>query len=298
MKKIRAMICLVIGCLLVGIVIASFFQERSNQQIGDYPPRRLTEEEKVEVIKIALDNASVKEMLKGKEYKMSGAGSGAGMWLGENRTCPVATIYAGEDDWTKIARIHVLVDLDKKKVIDILETPIGPVVLKKATEEEGIKEAKVIALSNKSVKEKLEGLKYQIEEVCDFENLKTGEKGMKVYIHINETKVCYGVNVNLTERSVTEIGQSDRGIDKIGEEKSVKAMDIALNDPRVKEKMEGKKCIVTAWQRLVEKRLLVDVYIDMKEPKVTIIATVDWEEGKVIEINESASEPKDYVIKW
>ena len=37
----------------------------------------------------------------------------------------------------------------------------------------------------------------------------------------------------------------------------------------------------------------------MKEPKMTITATVDWEEGKkVIEINESASEPKDYVIQW
>ena len=70
MKKIRAMICLVIGCLLVGIVIASFFQGRQNQQIGDYSARRLTEEEKAEVIKIALDNASVKGMLKGKEYKV------------------------------------------------------------------------------------------------------------------------------------------------------------------------------------------------------------------------------------
>lgn len=296
MRKIKAMICLVIGCLLVGIVIASFFQGRSNQQIGDYSARRLTEEEKEEVIKIALDNASVKGMLKGKEYKMSGAGSGAGIMLEENRTCPLATIYIGEDDWTRITMIHVLVDLDKKNVLDILETPIGPVVLKKATEEEGIKEAKVIALSNKSVKEKLEGLEHLIEDVCAFENLKTGEKGIRIYIHINRTTICYVASVNLTESRVTEIGESECGIDKIGEEKSAKAMDIALNDPGVKEKIERRRCIATARQRLIGKRLIVDVYIETKEPKMTYIATVDWEEGKVIEINESASEPKNYVI--
>jgi len=280
MKKVTAIIYLVIGCLLVGIVIASFFQGKSNQQPGNWSARKLTEEERAEVIKIALDDTKVKEMLKGKEYKISGAG----MWLEENRTCPVAMIYAGEDNWTKITMIDVLVDLDKKNVVDIVERPIGPVILKGAIE--GREEAIGIVLDSEIVKEKIEGLEYRIEEVCAFENLKTGEKGMRVYIHINATKVCYDVNVNLIERRVTEIGQSDRGIDKIGMEKSAKATDIALNDSRVKEKMEGKQCIVTARQRLIGKRLLVDVYIEIEEPKMTIIATVDLKEGKVLEISE------------
>ncbi|HDS45127.1 MAG TPA: hypothetical protein ENN68_03385 [Methanomicrobia archaeon] len=283
MRKLMAIAYLVIGCLLVGIVIASFFQGKSNQQPGNWSARKLTEEERAEVIKIALDDTKVKEMLKGKEYKISGAG----MWLEENRTGPVVMIYAGEDNWTKITMIDVLVDLDKKNVVDIVERPIEPVILKGAIERR--EEAIGIALDSEIVKEKIEGLEYHIKEVYAFENLKTGEKGMRVYIHINETNVCYGVNVNLTERRVTEIGQSDRGIDKIGTEKSAKAMDIALDDPRVKEKMEGKQCIVTARQKLIGKKLLVDVYIEMEEPPMTYIATVDWEEGKVIKITETAS---------
>ncbi len=284
MKKIRAMICLVIGCLLVGIVIASFFQGRQNQQKGDYSARRLTEEEKAEVIKIALDNASVKGMLKGKEYKVHSTG----MWLEENRTYPDATIYAWEDNWTRITMIDVLVDLDKKNVVGIVERPIGPVILKGATE--GREEAIGIALDSEIVKEKIEGLEYRIEEVCAFENLKTGEKGMQVYIHINGTKVTYVASINLTERRVVEIAESERGIDKIGEEKSAKAVDIALDDPRVKEKMGGKQCIVTARQRLIGKKLVTDVYIEIKEPRITYVATVDMEEGKVIEMNELTSQ--------
>ncbi|MDI6811458.1 MAG: hypothetical protein QMD80_07310 [archaeon] len=280
MKKVTAIIYLVIGCLLIGIVIASFFQGRQNQQIGNCSERRLTEEEKAEVIKIAFDNESVKEILKGKEYKVHSTG----MWLEENRTYPAATIYAGEDDWTRITMIDVLVDLDKKNVVDIVEKPIGPIILKGATE--GREEAIEIALNSEIVKEKIEGLEYRIEEVCAFENLKTGERGMQVYVHINGTKVTYVASINLTERRVTEITESTWGIDKIGVEKSAKAMDIALNDPRVKEKMEGKPRVVTARQKLIGKRLLVDVYIEMEEPKMTIIATVDWEEGKVTGISE------------
>jgi hypothetical protein len=281
MKKATAIIYLVIGCLLVGIVIASFFQGKSNQQPGNWSAGRLTEEERAEVIKIALDDTKVKEMLKGKEYKVHSTG----MWLEENRTYPDATIYAGEDNWTRITMIDVLVDLDKKNVVDIVERPIGPVIVKGATE--GREEAIGIALDSEIVKEKIEGLEYRIEEVCAFENLKTGEKGMQVYIHINGTKVTYVASINLTESRVTEIAESERGIDKIGEEKSAKAVDIALDDPRVKEKVKGKQCIVTARQRLIGKQLLVDVYIEMEESKMTIIATVDLKEEKVLEISET-----------
>lgn len=284
MKKATAIIYFVIGCLVVGIVIAGFFHGKSNQEPGNWSAKRLTGEEKAEVIKIALSDAKVKEILKGKEYKVHSTG----MWLEENRTYPVATIFSGEDNWTRVTMIDVLVDLDKKHVVDIVERSTGPVIVRGLFEEEKekIEDAKIIALSNKSVREKIEGLEYHIEEVCAFENLKTGEKGMQVYIHINGTKVTYVARINLTERRVVELAESEWGIDKIGVEKSEKAVDIALNDPRVKEKMGGKQCIVTARQRLIGKRLLVDVYIEMEEPPMTYIATVDLKEGKVVEISE------------
>ena len=57
MKKMTTVICLFIGCLLVGVVIASVFQETNRQpsSVG-----KLAEEEKEEAIKEALSNASVK----------------------------------------------------------------------------------------------------------------------------------------------------------------------------------------------------------------------------------------------
>jgi hypothetical protein len=41
-------------------------------------------------------------------------------------------------------------------------------------------------------------------------------------------------------------------------------------------------------QKLVDKRLIVEVKIEIKEPEQAIIAVVDPDEEKVIEISESA----------
>lgn len=288
MKK-KVVICLFIGCLLIGIVIVGFFRE-TNRQSRDYSARELTEEEKEETIKIALNDANVKEMLKGKEYKVSetvitsvekGEREKRVLW-----TYPAVIIYAGEDDWMKTTRIRVLVDLDNKKVINVLEKPIIESIMTKEVSEKEREEAKIIALSNEGVKEKLEGLEYRIIGVFDLENLKTDEKlGTQVYIHINGTTICYTPTVDLTERRVIKISEIYCA-DRIGIEKSERATDIALNDPRVKEKIGRKGYEVTVRQRLIEKRLLVDVYIEMKEPPMTYIATVDPEEGKIIEIGE------------
>lgn len=62
------------------------------------------------------------------------------------------------------------------------------------------------------------------------------------------------------------------------------AIGMALDSEIVKEKVDGKLCVVTARQKLIEKRLLVDVYIEIEEPSMTYIATVDLKEGKVLEL--------------
>jgi len=67
--------------------------------------------------------------------------------------------------------------------------------------------------------------------------------------------------------------------------------EVALQDPRVKERIEGKEYEVKEHTRKAggDKEILVDVYIRIKEPKKTIIATVDVVKQEVIGINETSS---------
>ena len=71
-KKKTAVICLLVGCLLLGIVIAGFFRETNRQYPYVKPiiPRGVTVEEKEEAIRIALANESVKEKIEGLEYEV------------------------------------------------------------------------------------------------------------------------------------------------------------------------------------------------------------------------------------
>ena len=64
---------------------------------------------------------------------------------------------------------------------------------------------------------------------------------------------------------------------------------VALRDPRVKERIEGKEYEIDELTKQTDRELLVDVYIYLKEPEKTIIATVDVIKGEVIEVNETAS---------
>ncbi|HJH26461.1 MAG TPA: hypothetical protein C5S37_06720, partial [Methanophagales archaeon] len=250
--------------------------------------RKLTEEEKEEVVKIALNDTKVKEMLKGKEYKVSEAAmisvvKGEKMKIISSRTFPGVQIYIGEDEWMKITDIRVLVDLEKKKVIDILVAPpTRPAIPREVTEEDK-EEAIKIALGNESVREKIEGFEYEIVDVRSSKKRMTGEK-LETYfvkIGIKGTTVAYTVRVNSTEGKVIGIGQSLYG-NKIGREKTSKAVKIALNDTRIKEKIEGKEYEVSTHQRLIGKRLVVDVCIEIKEPPERYVATVDTEEWEVI----------------
>ena len=67
--------------------------------------------------------------------------------------------------------------------------------------------------------------------------------------------------------------------------------EVALQDPRVKERIEGKEYEVKEHTRKAggDKEILVDVYIRIKEPKKTVIATVDVVKQEVIGINETSS---------
>ena len=109
-------------------------------------------------------------------------------------------MYVGKDNWMSVGQIHVLVDLDNKNVIDILEHPIKPLMPLDATGEER-EEAIRIALANESVKEKIGGLEYGIVNVVTYEKWMTREKLDKydVYFHINGTEIKYIARVNLTE---------------------------------------------------------------------------------------------------
>jgi hypothetical protein len=64
---------------------------------------------------------------------------------------------------------------------------------------------------------------------------------------------------------------------------------VALRDPRIKEKIEGKEYEIDELTKQADRELLVDVYIYIKEPEKTIIATVDVIKGEVIELNETSS---------
>ena len=292
-KKTTAVICLFMGCLFVGIVVSIMIRgglHGENNEHQKYSPgQELTEEEKAEVLRIAFNDTRVKKMLSdGAEYKMigepdvmSGTRKGKVTWA-----YPAVHMYIGKDNWMSVGQIHVLVDLDNKKVIDVKGYPIRAIMPKDATGEER-EEAIRIALNNESVKDKIEGLEYGIVNVVTFEKWMTKEKLEKydVYMHINGTIICYIAMVNLTEGRVTGISESTWS-DKIGLEKTLKASKIAQNDLRIKEKIEGKikeeDYEVHLQQRLVDKRLVVDVCIEIKEPPERYVATVDTEEWRVI----------------
>lgn len=305
MKKRTAITCLgfIGGCILVGAVIGSFIQEKTNQQPGS--ARELTNKEKSEAIKVVFEDERLHEMLKGREYSISYVNTSSREQLIEGKrvvmTYPVVEMYIGGAEW--ITKVSVLADLDEKKVIDMLETPQAkPMPRRGVTEEERV-EAIRIALNNEIVKAKIDGLVYEIpwvNEIKEESKLKRerpGERLVMVSIGIVGTMISYSVSVSLTEGTVISITEGSWG-GKMGSEKSDKAHEIAKNDPWIKEKIERRVCSSTAHQRLVDGILLVDVYIQPKEYETIIVATVDIEEEKVIEISEAASWPKDYVVLY
>ena len=153
-------------------------------------------------------------------------------------------------------------------------------------------EAIKIALGNESVKEKIEGLRYEIVRTYTVKNLMTGKKyANRVRIHLNGTTICYDVSVNLTKKEVIGIEELPSCWTSEEHEKIRKASRIARNGPRIREKIKGmemrKDYEVHLHPKMIGKKFVVDVKIEIKEPEQTILAVVDPDEEKVLEISES-----------
>ena len=211
--------CFLIVCMFVGIVISGFFQREIDQQLNsaremgnekggrqNYSERGLTDIEKEEVIKIALNDTEVKEILEDKEYKL---GTPFVMTLrtreGVLLTYPTVEISIPKKSDAKLI-LYPLVDLEKREVIKIIHKYSIPPITTEEMRGEEREEAIKIALSNESVKEKIEGLRYEIVSTYTVKNLMTGKKyDDRVRIHLNGTTICYDVSVNLTKKEVTGI---------------------------------------------------------------------------------------------
>jgi hypothetical protein len=305
MKKITAIVCLCFlgGCILVVAMIGGIFQGRSNQEPNS--AEELTNKERSEAIKVAFEDERIKEMLEGKEYSISYVNTTTSEQYIEGKkvlkTCPVVEIYIGGSEW--ITKLDVIVDFDEGKITDMpINTHFKPMPARGVTEEERV-EAIEIALNHEIVNEKIAGLPYEIpwvneiKETSKIKRERPGERLVMVNIGIVGTMISYSVSVSLTEGTVIYITEDSWG-GRMGQEKSDKAYEIAENDPWIKEKIEKREYSSTTRQRLVGEKLLVDVYIQPKESETIIVATVDIEEEKVIEINESASWPKSEVILY
>lgn len=277
------MITMLVVCMIVGIVFIGFFEETNPER--DWSKTKLTKKEERDVIKIALSDWRVKERLKGKEYEIEVMiVSGTRVERGEkiSWSYPTARIYL-EGDSNTIWRIDVFVDLDRGKVIDVHEYPLKAVMPRVISDEER-EEAIEIALRNESVREKIEGLDYEIVDVIGFKKWIGDEIiDTQVYIHIKGSTICYIAVVDPIEEEVRAISQS-YWYDKEGSEKASKAAKIALNDSRIKERIKGDRYEITTSNKLVDKKVMVDVYIGIRGSSERYVATVDTKEWKVIDV--------------
>ena len=140
-KKIAVMcLCFLGGCILVGMVVGIIFQGKLNRQPDS--EGELTKEEKEEAIKIALSNASIKDILKGKEYKVGEVRMGkVGSFEKGWKESPSVRIYIDERRY-----FYAVVDLENKKVITMYGPPFREIMPREVTEEER-EEAIKIALT-------------------------------------------------------------------------------------------------------------------------------------------------------
>lgn len=272
----------------MGLMVGGLFQGNTDQQL------ELTGEERAEAIKITFDDGRVKEMLRGKEYKVMGIGITSGEYVVDGKQTlkshVAVELYIGEDNWTKITQNTVLVDLSEKKVMGVKEYRFVKPMMPEEVSEDEKEEAIKIALSNESVIAKIEGLEYEIVDVFALEKIMTEERvETDVYIHVNGTTTCYIARVDIRGGEVIGVTEAYRG-DKTSSEKISEAIEMALNDSRVEEMIGEREYETSARQRLIGKRVVVDVEIRVKEPQKwyypIAVVRVDPEEGKVMEINE------------
>lgn len=296
----RVVLC-IIGGVFVLVLIAGIFQVGQRHDV-----KELTWREKLEALKIAFEDARMKEMVKGNEYGITGVNSTSR----GGKSYPVVEITVQEGGW--VNRVNLIVDLDEKRVLDIQEKNHFKQMPKRGVTDEERERAIEIALKNDIVKEKIGGSVYEIGWV-DVAGPKvrgdtSKERLIMVNIGIVGARLVYIVTVNLSEGKVVKITEAYWG-GKIAKENEKKAKEIAKNDSRVREIIfEGR----SEWRELkgfvieymcrdmvVGGKLLVDVYIhrESPEPERIILTTVDLEEGKVIGVKEVSSMPTlDYKV--
>jgi hypothetical protein len=210
-EKVEMKRIALIGFLAIVILISGCVKPET-QQIKI--PDNLTEEQKL-IVKIALTNSTVKEMLKGKEVKIDSVSMVSGSTTENGKeisfNLPGAQIYIGNENWTSVIEIIPLVDLKEKRVVRILKGPFIKSILPAPLSEDDNNKAIKIALADSQVKEKIAGRVYEIVNVMDFENRFTEKRvgTTQVLIHVNGTGRAYSVTLNLTENKVIEVGEQE-----------------------------------------------------------------------------------------
>ncbi len=173
----------------------------------------LTEQQK-SIIKIALSDKEVKNIINGKEFKIDSISVVSGGSTDEygksiSWNLPGVKIYVGNEDWSSITEIIPLVDLEKKEVVSILKSYIKPTFFFNLSKDERDKAIQIV-LSDPQIREKIDGKKYEIIDSVYYENWVIGKRvePTQVFLHINDTG-NYIVSVNLTENKVIRITESD-----------------------------------------------------------------------------------------
>lgn len=298
-------LCFVGGCILVGaLLIANIFQRNANQQWKSVEEPNW--KDKSEALKIAFEDTRVKGMIKGNEYGIPYVN----LTSEEQMPYPMVVMWViQEGEWAN--KVEIIVDLNEKKVLNIREKSHFKQLPPRGVAGEEREQAIKIALDNKFVKEKIDGLVYEIpwvdeiREESEIKKERPGERLAMVNIGIVGANLVYIVTVSLTEGKVIRITETYWG-GRLARENSERAYEIARNDSRVKEMIYGvgeRQQFLVEYltrDRIVGGKLLVDIYMhkEKPEPEKAIVVTVDLEGGKVIEINEMASwsRPEDYKV--
>ena len=299
----RVVLC-IIGGVFVLVLIAGIFQVGQRHDV-----KELTWREELEALKIAFEDARMKEMVKGNEYGISYVN----LTSEEQMPYPMVVMWVlQEGEWAN--KVEIIVDLNEKKVLNIREKSHFKQLPPRGVVGEEREQAIKIALDNKFVKEKIDGLVYEIpwvdeiREESEIKKERPGERLAMVNIGIVGANIVYIVTVSLTEGKVIRITEAYWG-GKIAKENEKKAKEIAKNDSRVREiifegrsewrELKGFVIEYMCRDRVVGGKLLVDVYIhrESPEPERFILTTVDLEEGKVIVVKEVSSMPTlDYKV--
>ena len=187
---------------MVSIYAASGYGFDNGIEIEIEQSRELTAEERQKAIDIALSDSKVKDLLDGREYEIDY------VELNGLDTYALVEIHFPNASEGDLWYLSVLVNLDKKTVVDVLPEGMDEFVLppdKPLTPEEE-KQAINIALSDPNVKELLEGREYNVSGACSIHTMPEEDRYAFVDIYIPSGSAnmgaCMMLEVNLNESIV------------------------------------------------------------------------------------------------